>query len=792
MKQALYRFIASACVYGPYMVISGMVFIYPAEIINLAIFLPPILGLMWGAPAAAGVCIGGCVAVPYLYNFTSSDPNEIIHLMCFVVYLSIASYLPYFLWHKWQIKNRAFVLTTGTLKKFLAILFLTFLVTSIFRTVTATDAELNAIKDVFGLGKIYPLHIYFSVCFLNDFLTSVFFDVVIFFVLIGRNYNFHNAEISQISQDENLTDTEHKALRISAISYLIFPTAIAYLNIYQIYGMDRSEVWIQFVIECLLTMDAYVILITYMLLRYRRSIMMEIVFLLTITVFLSAAVLGWGSSVAMGNMVNARANDSLHAMSIICRERLERTFFCVRQAVNGMELQAINSVESYQRFVEDAQYRENYMLNIERDFDAIAMDTAGCLAYYLRIDPKIAGTKGGFSKERESSRWEGALSPFIRRTPIDLSLYTPDDTANVGWYYTPMKSKCATWIEPYIDPTAKSYVISYVAPIFIEGNFVGVIGMDVDFNFIIQELRRMSIYDYGYVYVMNRNNTILYHRDQVQGTQFKPNPEFQEIELYLTNGMWLGIATPLSKVHDERSYILMQLIMAGLIVAMLVSVTGIILVSKAIRPLYGMTDAAKRIASGDLNVKISYESDNELGLLVRSIREMASKLEFYVYRDKLTGLRNAAAYISKHAELNNQAKLVPNFSYAVVLFDVNFLKKINDNFGHQAGDQLIRHAARVVCRVFSHSPIYRIGGDEFVAVLEGEDYENRAELIKQFDEKISAESFTVENEVINLSVARGMAIYKKGMLFADVAQNADDEMYTHKAAIKAKFGEDVR
>ena len=56
--------------------------------------------------------------------------------------------------------------------------------------------------------------------------------------------------------------------------------------------------------------------------------------------------------------------------------------------------------------------------------------------------------------------------------------------------------------------------------------------------------------------------------------------------------------------------------------------------------------------SGDLNVKISYESSNELGIFVRSIRKMAARLDFYVYRDKLTGLRNAAAYMSKPAELD--------------------------------------------------------------------------------------------------------------------------------------------
>lgn len=789
------RSIASACIYWIYFVLTLALFVYPVEFINLGIFIPPILGILWGLPAAIGVSVGGCLTVTFFFESFGGSINDILHLLLFATYLFIAAYLPYFLWNKWKPKRSLF-LSTEALKKLIAVLFVTFVVTTLFRTLTVYDFDLDAVTGLFGFEKKYTILIYAVSCFLNDFLIAILFDLVLFFVLAGRNYNFYSPGMSAAEVEtelvDPLTDEEHKALRIAAVCYLIFPAAIAYWDVYQIYGMDRIETWVNFIVECLTIMDIYIVLIIYMLLKYRRSIMMELVFFVALTVLLSSAVLGWGSSVAMGDMVKSHADDSLHAMSVICRERLERTFFCVRQAVRGMERQAEMSIESYQKFVEDAEYRKDYLNEMKKDFDAIAMDTDGCLAYYMRLSPEIEGNKGGFSRERESSRWEGALAKFAERTPVDLSLYSADDYKNVGWYYTPLKSKTATWIEPYIDPTTRVYVISYVAPIFIEGKAVGVIGMDIDFNFIIQELRRMSIYDYGYVYIMNRNNSILYHRDQVQGTQFKPNPEYQEIERYLANGMWLGIATPLSKVHDERNHIIMHLIAAIIFVAMLVSIGSILLVSRAIQPLKGMTDAAKRIASGDLNVKISYDSGNELGILVRSIREMATKLEIYVYRDKLTGLRNPAAYISKSEELDRQSKVISDLNYAVILFDVNFLKKINDNHGHQAGDILIRHAARAICRVFDHSPIYRIGGDEFVAILEGEDYENREKLIQLFDEKIVQESFEIAEETVNISVARGMAIYKNGMSFSEVAKTADGEMYTHKAAIKAKFGEDVR
>ena len=793
MNRKLQRFFLSIFLYWLVASFADYLLEIPEKIIYLAVFIPPVLGLMWGPSAAVGVYVGALLALPELNKFFSTPHGAADVLLYFVrmFWVFLAGYLPYFLWHKRFIFSgkKLFTLSIHTLKKFLAIMFVTFLVTSLFRTLTATAEELEILASIFGVGQIKIYLTYFLACFTNDFLISVFYDLAWFFFLISQEYEFYNSAIVPAEKSQNESS---RAWLIALGFYFLFPAGLIYLNNYHFYGMNHVETWLRFNIECLTIINIYLILMLYLLLRYRRSIMLEIVFLVTQTVFLTATVIGGGTSVAIGNLVNSHTNESLREMSVICRERLYRTFFIVRQAVNGMTLEAADSIESYDRLKNDAEYRKNYLESMKRNFQFTAVGIDGGISYYLRFIPEIEGAKGGFSMQREEARWEGALSPFVEREPIDLALYDTDDIQNVGWFYIPMRSHSATWIEPYIDAITRFYVISYVAPIFVDGKFIGVVGMDIDFNFIIQELRRMSIYNYGYVYIMNRNNVVLYHKDLPQGTQFKHNPEFQEIETYLTNGMWLGIATPLSEVHDARNKILMHLISAIVLVAMLISFISIVLASKAIKPLAGMTDAAKRIASGDLNVKISYESGNELGILVRSIREMATKLEYYVYRDKLTGLRNAAAFMGKSNELDEKNKRGADLKYAVIIFDANFLKKVNDNYGHEAGNELLRHAAAVIDRVFKNSLTYRTGGDEYAAILEGEDYENRENLLRLFDEEVAKEHFTVAGNTLTLSVARGLGVYEKGAEFAAVSKRADAAMYNHKAAIKAKFGEEVR
>ena len=739
---------------------------------------------MWGVPAAVGIYAGALLVIPEVH--TALETGNWLLYFARGTGVMLAALLPSFLWRRlWT--DHSLSLNIATLQKFLIVMFFTFATASVVRGLTATPEDLETLTF---WGKS-PTHVTCVLAvFLNDFFVAIFFDLAWFFFLVRIKYPFCHFKNDPLNAP--VSHAISQAWKIALGFYMLFPISAVYLNRFQFYGMDNMETWLQLVTECLTLIDVYLVMMLYLLLRYRHSIMLEIVFLVTQTVFLSASVLGWGSSVAIGNMSSAHADESLREMSIICRERLYRTFFSVRQAVNGMKLQAVNDIESYERLAGDSEYRRNYLEKMKRNFTFDALGIDGSISFYLRFIPEIEGTKGGFSMQREDARWEGALSNFVEREPIDLAPYSPEDTKKVGWYYLPLLNRSATWIEPYVDAVTGFYVISYVAPMFLDGKFIGVVGMDIDFNYIIQELRRMSIYDYGYVYIMDRNNVVLYHRDQPQGSQLHPNPDFREIEVYLTNGMWLGIATPLSKVHDDRNRVLMHFISAIIVVAMIISFVSINLASKSIRPLAGVTNAAKRIASGDLNVKIAYESGNEIGILVRSIHEMASRLEVYVYRDKLTGLRNSAAYIGKSAELDAQTNFNPDLAYAVIIFDVNFLKKTNDNYGHAAGNELLQHAAKVIHEVFAHSLVYRIGGDEFAAILENSDYNNRDALVSLFDEKIAREFFLAAGVTLSVSVARGMAVYEPNATFTDVSKKADIAMYKHKVAIKSKFGEDVR
>ncbi len=174
-----------------------------------------------------------------------------------------------------------------------------------------------------------------------------------------------------------------------------------------------------------------------------------------------------------------------------------------------------------------------------------------------------------------------------------------------------------------------------------------------------------------------------------------------------------------------------------------------------------------------------------LYLNVQSKREQ--ELDMLAFKDSLTGLRNATAYRYYVNELEQkiQAGIA---EFAVVVMDVNRLKQANDHHGHEAGDQLIIQSGRQICHTFQHSPVFRIGGDEFVVILEGEDYVNRKYLLQVFDDTLSETFIQVYDGKLQVSIARGIAEYKSGtgMHYLDVFQSADKAMYQNKMAMKGR------
>ncbi len=153
------------------------------------------------------------------------------------------------------------------------------------------------------------------------------------------------------------------------------------------------------------------------------------------------------------------------------------------------------------------------------------------------------------------------------------------------------------------------------------------------------------------------------------------------------------------------------------------------------------------------------------------------------FRDGLTGVKNKLAYLESLRDLEMQAGKNSLEGYGVVVFDLNGLKEINDTLGHEAGDEYLKSASSLICSFYKHSPVYRIGGDEFVVILQGSDFDDRENIKTRFDRQIDENLRS--GAVV---VSSGMAVFDSVIdeSYTEVFIRADKEMYERKTALKAR------
>ena len=185
-------------------------------------------------------------------------------------------------------------------------------------------------------------------------------------------------------------------------------------------------------------------------------------------------------------------------------------------------------------------------------------------------------------------------------------------------------------------------------------------------------------------------------------------------------------------------------------------------------------------------------------LLLRSIKAEKKALEEerlikvlnkQVYVDALTSVRNKGAFNDYIQKLQDRVDNEEKIEFAIGVLDCDDLKSVNDLYGHDKGDEYIKSASNMICRVFKHSPVFRIGGDEFAVILQNEDYQNRDALTIQFNKAINDNNTSTENRWEQVRVSLGIAVYDPhtDRYVSDTARRADKIMYNNKHKRKSEY-----
>lgn len=167
---------------------------------------------------------------------------------------------------------------------------------------------------------------------------------------------------------------------------------------------------------------------------------------------------------------------------------------------------------------------------------------------------------------------------------------------------------------------------------------------------------------------------------------------------------------------------------------------------------------------------------------VKKDREYAENLyaaENKANLDELTGVKNKNAYADTEATLNELIERDSMTPFAIAVFDINGLKEVNDTQGHKAGDEFIKKGRDIICRFFKHSPVYRVGGDEFAVIVQGYDFLNIDSIMSKIH-KHNVKS-KLKGDIV---IAAGCSKYAGDQNVATVFERADKEMYDNKRELK--------
>lgn len=503
--------------------------------------------------------------------------------------------------------------------------------------------------------------------------------------------------------------------------------------------------------------------------------------MLAITVFI-----GGLSIYEVDNFVHLQTKDFIN---VTCEKEISQIndiFGDMEKSVHIMESYVYGLIENGAD-PKNSESQNKILDQTEEMFIDVAKNTDGAVTYYMRFSHDISHSTCGIFYSKINGKGD-----FVRFETTDIYLYDKDDIEHVGWYWQPYEAGKPIWMLPYYNRNNGTHMISYVVPLYHNDSFIGVVGMDFDYTVLTERVHNIKIYENGFAH-LEFEGAAIYNAEHADELKLHERPEeYLSVSSELRNGMTLVISASYKDIANIRHTIAHKILFVVIFLALLFSTIVIFIVKRIVHPLNSLTEASVKLSNGDYDVEIAHSNTYEIKLLSNAFENMARNLKEHerlqhilAYRDSLTGVRNTNSYKAWVTDFDREIKNKKT-DFGVIVLDINYLKETNDRYGHDAGNKLIVASAHIISCIFKRSPIFRIGGDEFLVILQNRDLYEVEKLLRKFETECENEFVEIDEKNIPVSVAKGFARYDslKDNSFIDVFNRADDAMYENKRKIK--------
>ena len=507
---------------------------------------------------------------------------------------------------------------------------------------------------------------------------------------------------------------------------------------------------------------------------------------MTVCVIVMAMVIATVLGVtAIRNIGNHDAQQTLLLLCETGQKDLDYYFQNVEQSVKTVEAYVEDDLH-----VVDDENLQAHMDRVSDVFQKLAYNTNGILTYYYRIDPEVSENVKGFWYVNTDD------NGFQEHEVTDISDYDTGDTSSLVWFTVPKATGEGVWLPPYITENLDARVISYNVPVYHDGQFIGVIGIEIDYSTMAEVVNHITLYDNGYAFLNDDEGNIIYH-PQMDVTTMETQPkvpdgllsndkfirysydgvEKEAVWLPLSNGMRLNVTAPVQEINSAWNKWVTEIAIVFAVLLVIFIILIMAFTGRIINPLQKLTKAAEQISEGYYDTKLDYDKKDEVGVLTTTFKKLIMNLNVYIknlndmaYIDALTGIGNRLA-------LRRDYESYQGHEVTVLMLDLNDFKLINDTRGHEEGDRVLQEIGKMLSDTFGKEHCYRYGGDEFLVIvpdISTSEFNEKLEIIKQ------------NKPAIDDTAKAGFSIgYVRGVLTdSDMLRNlisrADVKMYESK------------
>lgn len=433
----------------------------------------------------------------------------------------------------------------------------------------------------------------------------------------------------------------------------------------------------------------------------------------------------------------------------------------------------------------DLDYFKSFEGNMNNLLVDGTKDIPGLVASYVRYDPALTyGTSGTFYTDTDG---DGKLEAV---TPTDLAAYEPTDTEHVGWFYTPLANKKATWMEPYFNANISKTIISYVVPFYLKnGDNYGVTGVDFDFAYLDDLLKKNQKYEGDSSFLINAEGKILYHAQYQNGENFQEIEDgkyadaFKEMQdkdhgfvhegsgkssilmgfTTLENGWKIVTVPSYHEIYGSLESFKLTFTVFSVFFAAFMLVLAVLVGNRIAHPIVKLSKSVERMSQGALDEKITVKDQTEIGALAHSLESLGEQLKNYkLYIGEISEVLNQMS----EGELSISLQHEYNGEFACIKAALNALSgKLTDLIGNiqTSSERVSEFAGNVAnsAQSLSQGSIEQAGS------------------IEQLSERIRAISDHVEKSAENTKLANAEARSTQGEV-----EKADQQMQKMQKAME--------